>query len=165
VVAHAVTAGRPARPSPRLLVVLAAAVAPDLDLLLRFVDGRNHHQAESHSLGAALAAGALVCLVAGGRGWRAASSLGLGATLGWVTHVVLDYLGRDTNPPIGVMALWPLSTAYLKFPWPVFLDIGRSLTWDAVRHNVVSVAWEFMLLGPLAWVAWRRPRPHRPPAA
>jgi membrane-bound metal-dependent hydrolase YbcI (DUF457 family) len=145
-------------------VILAAAVAPDLDLLLRFVDGRNHHQAASHSLGAALIVGVLVCLAAVGRGWRTASSLGLGAALGWTTHVALDYLGRDTNPPIGVMALWPLSPAYLKFPWPVFLDVGRTLTWVTVGHNAVAVAWEVTLLAPLAFVAWRWRRPSLPRA-
>ena len=35
-------------------VAVVAAVAPDLDLLLRFVDGRNHPQAESHSIACAL---------------------------------------------------------------------------------------------------------------
>ena len=37
----------------RAAVFVGAAVAPDLDLLLRFIDGRNHHQAESHSIGCA----------------------------------------------------------------------------------------------------------------
>jgi len=41
----------------RASLMTAAALAPDLDLLFRFVDGRNHHQAETHSIGAVALAG------------------------------------------------------------------------------------------------------------
>jgi len=61
----------------------------------------------------------------------------------------------DTNPPIGIMALWPFSPAYYKFPWPIFMDIGRTLTWTTVLHNAVAGAWEATLLLPLLWAAWR----------
>ena len=61
----------------------------------------------------------------------------------------------DTNPPIGIMAFWPFSSAYYKFPWPIFMDIGRTLTWTTVIHNVVAGAWEAALLLPLLWAAWR----------
>src|SRR5262245_66622291 len=47
----------------RVAVALGAAVAPDLDLLLRFVDGRNHHHGLSHSVGAAVAATVATMLV------------------------------------------------------------------------------------------------------
>jgi membrane-bound metal-dependent hydrolase YbcI (DUF457 family) len=140
----------------RLAVSLGAAVAPDLDLLLRFVDGRNHHQAESHSLGLALMAAAAVLLLARWRRWPEAPRLALLAGAVWTSHVLLDYLGRDTHPPIGLMALWPASSGYFKFPWPLFLDIGRTLAWETVRHNAVAVAWEAVLLvPPLLW-CWRR---------
>src|SRR2546428_11776621 len=57
-------------------VAVAAAVAPDLDLLLRFVGGRNHHQGASHSITCALLAGGAVAL--GGRAAGGAGSLGRG---------------------------------------------------------------------------------------
>ena len=34
--------------------MVGAALAPDLDLLFQFVDGRNHHSAETHGIGFAL---------------------------------------------------------------------------------------------------------------
>src|SRR5690349_14456383 len=108
----------------RIGVILGAALAPDLDLLLRFVDGRNHHQGASHSLGAALLAGLAVLglsrLVA--RAWR--WDLGLLACGAWLSHLVLDYFSVDTHPPIGIPALWPFAGGYFKSPWSLFLDIG-----------------------------------------
>ncbi len=139
----------------RTLVLLAAAVAPDLDLLLRFVDGRNHHQAASHSLGCALAAAVLVFGLAKWRRWPMPGGLGLAACLGWLSHLGLDYLSRDTHPPIGLMALWPVSHAYFKFPWPLFLDIGRTLEWATIWRNAVAVAWEMVILAPFLYLARR----------
>jgi membrane-bound metal-dependent hydrolase YbcI (DUF457 family) len=135
-------------------VSVGAAVAPDLDLLLRFVDGQNHHQGVSHSIGTTMMAALLVALVARVRGSPHALSLGVAAAAGWASHLLLDYLGRDTHPPIGVPLLWPFSGAYFKFPWPVFLDIGRTLDWHTVRHNALAVAWETVFLLPFLLATW-----------
>jgi membrane-bound metal-dependent hydrolase YbcI (DUF457 family) len=144
----------------RAAVFVGAATAPDLDLLLRFVDGRNHHQAESHSIGCAVIAGLLAWALA--RAWRLAQPArwGTAAALGWGSHVALDLLSRDTHPPIGLMALWPLSAGYFKFPWPLFMDIGRTLDWNTVRHDSLAVTWEILALAPLLLLSWRL-RPSR----
>jgi membrane-bound metal-dependent hydrolase YbcI (DUF457 family) len=144
----------------RAALFVGAATAPDLDLMLRFLDGRNHHQAESHSIGCALIAGLLTWGLA--HVWRLARPLRWGgaAALGWASHVALDYLGKDTHPPIGLMALWPLSSAHFKFPRPLFMDIGRTLDWHTVLHNAVAVTWEVVVLLPLLVLSWRL-RPSR----
>jgi inner membrane protein len=139
----------------RAAVVVGAALAPDLDLLFRFVDGRNHHNNETHSLGAALLAGVAGTLLLPLLRFARPHALALAASLGWASHVLLDYLNRDTNPPIGLMALWPWSAAYYKFPWPIFLDIGRTLEWATVWNNLAAATWESCLLLPLVWVAFR----------
>jgi hypothetical protein len=145
----------------RAAVFTGAAIAPDLDLLLRFVDGRNHHQAESHSVGCALIAALFAWGIA--RAWHASRPVrwALAAGLGWGSHVALDYLGKDTHPPIGLMAAWPLSSSHFKFPWPLFMDIGRTLDWTTMRHNALAVAWELLVLVPLLALCWRV-RPTRP---
>jgi inner membrane protein len=153
--AWAARGGAPLLDARRIGVVVAAAVAPDLDLLLKYVDGRNHHQMESHSLGCAVLAGLVVWALARWRAWEGAALLGLLGAAGWGSHVLLDYLGKDTHPPIGVMALWPLSPGFFKFPWPIFLDLGRTLDWETIRHNARSVAWEAALLLPPALLSWR----------
>ena len=139
----------------RIGVTLGAALAPDVDLLFRFVDGRNHHNNETHSIGLALAAAGLAAAVFRLLRWR--RPLGLAAVVGlaWTSHLVLDYLNVDTHPPIGLLALWPFSAAYYKSPVPIFMDIGRTLGWQTVRHNAVAGAWECVVLVPPLLVSWR----------
>jgi len=129
-------------------VVTGAALAPDLDLLGRFWDGGNHHQGATHSFGGALLVAALV--------WALSDRhLGTLAGIGWSSHVLLDCLGRDTSPPIGLMALWPLDTGYHKSQLVVFLDVGRSMTWDTLWRNALAVAWECVLLLPILYIVER----------
>jgi membrane-bound metal-dependent hydrolase YbcI (DUF457 family) len=133
----------------RLGLTVGASLAPDVDLLFRFVDGRNHHNHETHSIGFALGAALVVAL--GARVARSAGPLRLGvaAGAGWLSHVVLDYLNADTSIPIGIMALWPLTEGFYKVSFPLFLDIRRTLSWAAVRHDVIAAAWEAVVLAPL----------------
>ena len=139
----------------RAALVVGAALAPDVDLFFRFVDGRNHHNNETHSLGFALLAGMAGATAFPLLRFARPYALALAASLAWTSHVLLDYLNRDTNPPIGLLALWPWSAAYYKFPWPLFMDIGRTLDLTTLRHNLVAAAWEACVLGPLLWAALR----------
>lgn len=146
-------------------VTLGAALIPDVDLLFKFVDGTNHHNNETHSLGFAVLAAVSAALVFRTTGWRRPLVLALAVGLAWGSHVLLDTLNLDTHPPIGVMALWPVVDGHYKLPFLLFLDIGRTLDWTAVRHNSVSAAWELVVLLPLLLVAWRYRMRHlgRPP--
>jgi inner membrane protein len=141
-------------PSSQIAVLAFCAAAPDLDLILRLVDGANHHRGPSHSLGVALSVGVLALLLR-----RAGLRLPSGASVAaaWGSHVALDYLGRDTSPPAGVMALWPFSSDFLISPFAIFLDIPRSFSAAAILHNLGAVAIEMAILAPIAWLAWGRP--------
>jgi membrane-bound metal-dependent hydrolase YbcI (DUF457 family) len=134
---------------------VGASVAPDADLLLRFVDGRNHHQGPMHSLGfAALAA--LAGALAGRFAASPSPALALRAGLSWASHVALDWLGKDTHPPIGLMALWPVSHAWWKSAWTPFLDVGRALDAATLTHDMIAAAWEVTVLLPiLIACSWR----------
>jgi membrane-bound metal-dependent hydrolase YbcI (DUF457 family) len=139
----------------RTAVTVFCALAPDLDFVAHPF-GVRWHQQHTHSVGAALIAGVVVALgarLAGSPRW---AGLGLAALIGWLSHVCLDYLNVDTHPPIGIMALWPLSGGFFKFPWPIFMDIGRTLDLHTVRHNVLAVGWEAVALGALLVLCWRR---------
>lgn len=138
----------------RLGLAVLAGIVPDLDLLLALVDGRNHHQHASHSLGAALLAGCAAAAWHRLRGRARPGALGTLVGLAWLSHVGLDYLNRDATPPIGLMALWPFSESFYKFPWPLFLDISRAPTWEAVRNNLLAAFWEALVLLPLFSLAW-----------
>ena len=148
----------------RVGVTVAAALAPDLDLAFKLVDGRNHHNYEFHSIGFGLLAAVLGALASRLLGRPRPLALGGAVGLAWLSHLVLDYLNVDTSPPIGLMALWPFSDAFFKSPVPLFMDIGRTLTWRTVRHDAVAGAWECLVLVPLLLGAWRyrRRRLERP---
>jgi membrane-bound metal-dependent hydrolase YbcI (DUF457 family) len=146
------------------LIVAAAAIAPDLDLLVAT------HRGASHSIGAALLAGLLAAIVVRGladgtgdspSGIRdAALWVGIAVALAWGSHVLLDWLSNDTRPPVGIMALWPLSDAYYKAPIEIFPPVSRRY-WESQfwLYNLRAVAVEMLLLGPLAAVAlWRMRR-------
>jgi membrane-bound metal-dependent hydrolase YbcI (DUF457 family) len=139
----------------RASLTVAAALAPDLDLAFKLVDGRNHHNDEMHSVGAALAAAGLAWLFLRWRKHRPPLAAAVAVFLGWSSHLLLDYLNVDTHPPIGLLALWPFSGAYWKSPVPLFLDIGRTLSWTAVTHNAVAGAWEMVVLVPILLACWR----------
>jgi len=155
-IVHVATAPSDELASRRLAVVtVGAAVAPDLDFAWKLIDGVNHHQAQGHSIGVGLGLAVAVTLAAAAvqvpRPW----GLGLAALGGWSSHLLLDLLNVDTSPPMGLMALWPFTDRYFKSPWPVFLDIGRTLNWRTVRHVTVATAWELAILCPLLVTAWR----------
>jgi membrane-bound metal-dependent hydrolase YbcI (DUF457 family) len=145
---------RPGPPLKHVAVLAFCAAAPDLDLVLRFVDGVNHHRGASHSLAAAILAGLAAWLLRRS-GVDLPGAWAVGAA--WASHVFLDYLGVDTSPPSGEMALWPFSSAFFASPVSVFYDVGRSFTAEAIRHNLVAVVIEVAVLAPVAWLAWGRP--------
>jgi membrane-bound metal-dependent hydrolase YbcI (DUF457 family) len=138
----------------RIAVIVGAALLPDLDLTFRFVDGRNHHDNELHSVGFALLAALAAAVFFSLRRWRRPLALALTVGLAWCSHLLLDFLNVDTHPPIGLLALWPFSHAYFKSPVPIFMDIGRTLDWTTVRHDTAAVAWECTVLVPLLLATW-----------
>ena len=124
-------------PSAVILCVIAG-LAPDVD----FLWGR--HNQETHSLGAALLAGLIVLA------WKRQPRLAAAVTLAWVSHVLFDWLGSDTTPPLGVMALWPLSNDYYFANAFFFEAISRRYWLDNfVSHNLWAVAREVLILGPI----------------
>jgi membrane-bound metal-dependent hydrolase YbcI (DUF457 family) len=139
----------------RMLVTVGAALAPDTDLLFRFVDGRNHHNNELHGVGFALLTLAAAAPVFRLLGWRRPFGLALAAAAAWTSHILLDYLNVDTSVPIGLMALWPFSARHFKSPVPIFLDIWRTLSPAGIRHNAVAAAIELAVLGPVLAAVWR----------
>lgn len=117
---------------------------PDLDFLVGL------HSRHTHGLGAAMAAGLVAWLLARGR-----ARWGLAVAAAYASHILLDWLGSDTTPPIGIMALWPLSDAFYQSDLQVFMAIMRR-DWGTGfwTHNLTAIAWELLLLGPPAALVW-----------
>lgn len=79
----------------------------------------------------------------------------------YASHTLLDWLGTDWSPPIGIMAWWPFSSDYYESHLHVFRAISRRywlpefLTW-----NARALAGELAILLPLtALVFFARRRP------
>lgn len=119
-------------------------IAADLDFLLGL------HSQYSHSVGAAVLVGLVVYVASGGR-FRWA----LAASLAYASHILLDWLGDDTTPPIGVMALWPFSEGFYQSDLHWFMAVFRSYWLPGfVGHNLTALARELVLLGPPAALVW-----------
>lgn len=136
-----------------MILLAALGTAPDLDLLV------GAHNAQSHSLGAAVVVGVLGALILWRRG-RISGGAHLIKTAAvflaaYSSHVLLDWLNSDASPPVGIMALWPVSDRYYRSELTLFDAISRrydlpGFWWRTLR----AVTRELMLLGPLGVLAW-----------
>jgi membrane-bound metal-dependent hydrolase YbcI (DUF457 family) len=143
-------------PSALLMCAVAGAL-PDID----FAWGG--HNRQTHSLGAAIIAGLVVFA------WKRSPRLAIAVTLSWASHVLFDWLGSDDTPPLGVMALWPLNSNFYFADAYVFDAISRRYWLDNfITHNAWAVMKEIVILGPIAFIAFRwrvRRRSRRPGTA
>jgi membrane-bound metal-dependent hydrolase YbcI (DUF457 family) len=135
---------RPDRASQAFLMTCAAAAClPDID----FLWGR--HNMETHSVGFAVLVGAAVFL------WRRSGRLAVACAVAVISHIAFDWLGSEDSPPLGVMALWPLSSNFYFAHAYVFEAISRRY-WlpNFVPHNLLAVAREIAIVGPAAAALW-----------
>lgn len=128
------------------------AASPDLDLLV------GAHSGPTHGLGAAILVGAAAWLFLRSMRRANAARVAAAVAVAYASHTLLDWLGTDTSPPIGIMALWPFSRAYYESHLHVFMAISRRY-WlpEFWTYNVRALIRELMILVPLVWVAVGRP--------
>jgi|SRR5690349_18352728 len=144
-------AAAPRRNFNAAILITAAALAPDLDLLV------GDHRGISHSIGAAVAAGLVTgAAFAASRLRRDALRAALMVMLAWASHIVLDWLSNDTRPPIGVMALWPFTRDYYKAAIEIFPAVSRQCCGRRFWiYNIRAVVVECLILAPLTILAVR----------
>jgi inner membrane protein len=132
--------------------VLYAAIgaAPDIDLLF------GAHSMYTHSLGAVVFTGLIVWLWTGGTRPRVA----LACAAAVASHILLDWLGSDTTPPIGIMALWPFTREFYQSPFFVFMAISRRwwLPGFYVQNGMAALREVAILLPITALIAMLRTR-------
>lgn len=127
---------------PLVVAGAVAACLPDLDFLWA------RHNMETHSVGAAALAG----LVAWA--WTRQPRIATVVAGAWLTHVLFDWLGSDDTPPLGVMALWPITDGFFFADASVFEAISRRYWLPGfVAHNLWAVVSELLMLGPLVALA------------
>jgi membrane-bound metal-dependent hydrolase YbcI (DUF457 family) len=147
------SARQPGLPPHVLLASIAVAIAPDLDILA------GQHRSYTHSVGALAAVGLTSWLVLHRRTNASAVSAVLTAAYG--SHLLLDWLGKDTARPAGLTILWPFSSAYFMSGLDLFGEVSRRywLLNEFILGNLGAVSWEVVVLLPLlimAWVHWSK---------
>lgn len=137
-------AGRPQPITWRIPAALALiACLPDLDLFT------SQHSGMTHSIGFAVLAG-LVVLVGSG-----SARFALAAAAAYGSHVLFDWLGLDTAPPLGVMALWPFSIDFYMSPWTPLPPVSRRYWLPGFWAHTMKVALvELMLFGGAFVLTW-----------
>ena len=139
------------------------AALPDIDLLYMPT-----HRTATHSVPVAVLLTILAVIVTGwvnpirdwaGRRFGVGTQtfvVGLACGLAWSSHILLDWLGADANPPYGVQAFWPFSDTWFYSGVDVFPGTQRRnpLSMRAMLINVRAAVWETVLMGSIAAAAW-----------
>ena len=119
-------------------------VLPDVDLLF------DAHSGPTHGVGAAALVGLAALLIWPGQP-AARVQAAIACALAYASHILLDWLGSDSSPPIGIMALWPMSRDYFESSFHVFMAISRRY-WQGAAfwgQNLIALAREVVILGPI----------------
>ena len=137
----------------------ALGMLADVDFLV----GRHSHH--THSLGAVALVFVGVWALVGRRAW----SVAVACAAAYATHLLLDWMGSDTAPPIGILALWPFSGQFYQSPLFAFEAIDRRYAMAGFwTRNLHAVAWELTVLLPivllLGWLRRRTPARNDGPA-
>ena len=146
------------------LVCAALGAAPDLDL--SFVT----HRTVTHSVTAVAAVIIIAAAVTGQVTRNAQSSTfkvrrDVRSTVGrvalmcgaaWASHLLLDWLGIDNNPPRGLQIFWPFSHTWFISGLDLFIQTERRrfFTVESVRTNLTAMSWETLILLPLVAGIW-----------
>ena len=133
-----------------LMILGVLGARPDVDFLF------GTHSTYTHSIGATGTIGCVAAVVARRARWVTAMAIGAA----YASHVALDWLGSDSVSPIGVMALWPLSSAFFQSDLHFFPPVRREYWLDGfIVHTMRTLVFELVTLGSIAaLVFWRTGR-------
>lgn len=143
--------GRPEGPHYNYLCLCAGlAVLPDGDLLFPIA-----HRTATHSV-AAVAAVALLMIVASRVTGKVTARVALACVAAYASHLLLDWLQADPTPPLGIQALWPVSSRWFISGWDLLRPTERRHMFEpaTMQRNVIAIAQEIVILAPVAAAAW-----------
>jgi membrane-bound metal-dependent hydrolase YbcI (DUF457 family) len=134
------------------IVLAALGAAADLDLLI------HAHRTYTHSIGAVITIAVIAAAVTPASESRLLTGLACGAA--YASHLLLDWLGTDGSPPIGIMLWWPFSSTYHESPLHWFPSTERRFWLPQFwTLNLATVVREVEILLPVAAaIYWLRRR-------
>ena len=143
------------------------AMAPDLDLAF------TRHRTYTHSVGAVVVVGLIAFAIAD---WRtrhaearkahsracpaeapkARRRIALMCAVAYASHLLLDWLGVDLYPPLGLQVLWPFDSGWYISGLDWFRQTRREqlFTWPVIEQNLLAIAQEMAILVPIAAALW-----------
>ena len=144
---------RPRRPARTGIILGCAALAalPDADLIYQPL-----HRTVTHSLVSIPLIAIIATLVTGWVTGRRSIWVGVLCGLAWGSHIPLDWLGADPNPPQGIQALWPFSSRSFISGVDLFASTERRhlFSQTTLLKNLRAVVQEILLVGPVLLWLW-----------
>lgn len=127
------------------LIFAAIAMAPDLDFLI------GSHRTYTHSIGAAFIVMLAAMILTRASASSSRTTAGLTCGVAYASHLLLDWLGSDASPPIGLMAAWPFTSNYYESSFHIFMSTTRRYSLPGFwRQNFWAVTYEVGILLPIA---------------
>ena len=126
------------------------AMTPDLDLAFA------RHRTYTHSVGAVAIVGLLGAVVAYVVAPRHALRVAITCAAAYASHLFLDWLGVDLYPPPGLQVFWPFDSGWYISGLDLFRQTRRNrlLTWPVFSQNLLAMAQELAILGPIVLTLW-----------
>lgn len=120
-------------------------MSPDLDFLIGM------HRMYTHSLGAAVIVMLATVVLVRSSASSTRTTAVLTCGVAYASHILLDWLGSDASPPIGLMALWPITSDYYESSLHIFMSTTRRYSLPGFwRQNFMAVTYEVGILLPIA---------------
>lgn len=131
------------------LLCAGLGAAPDLDLA--FVA----HRTVTHSLFAVLFVGLFAAALAA-NARRPIARVGLMCAGAYASHLLLDWLGTDRFPPMGLQLLWPISRDWYISGIDVFRQTNSRRIFERgpMVTNIRALIQEIAILGPTVVALW-----------
>ena len=131
------------------LACAALGVAPDLDLA--FIT----HRTATHSIGAVFFVGLFAAALAVYARLPIAR-VSLMCAAAYASHLLLDWLGTDRYPPLGLQLMWPISQAWFISGLDLFRQTARFRVFarGAMTVNLYAIVQEIVILGPVVVALW-----------
>jgi membrane-bound metal-dependent hydrolase YbcI (DUF457 family) len=133
------------------LTLACAGLGAAADLDLAFVA----HRTVTHSVFAVCFVG-LFCAALAANARRPIARIGLMCAAAYGSHLFLDWLGTDNNPPRGIQVLWPVSVTWFISGIDVFRQTARQEIWTeaSMLKNLRAIVQEIAILGPTVVALW-----------
>lgn len=147
-----------------LLIFILVANLPDIDYLPGFLMGKPNkfHHGMTHSISLAVLIGCILGLIYFMKERRNFVKYFFSFSMTYSSHLLLDFLGKDTSYPYGEQLFWPFSNIYFMSPIAIFSDVHKAssskifiqslFNWN----NLGTVVIEAIILLPIIWLIKNR---------